>query len=79
MKNIHVYGSGCKNCVVTAERIQQLVEAMKLDMTVDKVTDLEAIMNAGVVSTPAVGIDGQLVHSGSVPGEEEIRAFLSKA
>ena len=79
MKNIHVYGSGCKNCVVTAERIQQLVEAMKLDMTVDKVTDLEAIMNAGVVSTPAVGIDGQLVHAGSVPSEDEIRAFLNNA
>lgn len=79
MKHIHVYGSGCKNCVVTAERIQQLVETMQLDITVNKVTDLEAIMNAGVVSTPAVGINGQLVHSGSVPNEDEIRAFLSNA
>lgn len=79
MKHIHVYGSGCKNCVVTAERIQQLVETMQLDITVSKVTDLEAIMNAGVVSTPAVGINGQLVHSGSVPNEDEIRAFLSNA
>ncbi len=76
MKEVNVYGSGCKNCAVTAERIAEIGRALNLDIKVTKVTDLEKIMIAGVVSTPAVGIDGQLVHSGSVPSEDQVRAML---
>lgn len=66
MKQINVYGSGCKNCVTTAERLEQ----------VTKVTDLEAIMTAGMMSTPAVGVDGVLKHSGSVPTGEQVKKML---
>ncbi len=76
MKEVYVYGSGCKNCAVTAERICVLGKALGLDINVSKVTDLEQIMNAGVVSTPAVAIDGVLVHSGSVPSEDIVKSFL---
>ncbi len=76
MKEVNVYGSGCKNCTVTAELISQIGQEMGCEIKVNKVKDLEAIMNAGVVSTPAVGIGGKLVHSGSVPSAEEVKAFL---
>lgn len=76
MKTIHVYGSGCRNCTVTAERLAQEANARNLDVQVEKVTDLEAIMQAGVVSTPAVGLDGQLMHSGSVPTDDQVKQIL---
>ena len=76
MKEVNVYGSGCKNCTVTAELIEKIGSEMGQEIQINKVKDLEAIMNAGVVSTPAVGINGKLVHSGSVPTEEVIKAFL---
>lgn len=76
MKQINVYGSGCKNCVTTAERLEQVAKELGLAVSVTKVTDLEAIMTAGVMSTPAVGVDGVLKHSGSVPTEEQIKKML---
>ncbi|WP_435235440.1 thioredoxin family protein [Psychromonas sp. PT13] len=77
MKKINVYGSGCKNCVNTAELIKKTAGEINVDVELAKVTDLEAIMKAGVVSTPAVSVDGKIVHSGSVPDENTVKAFLS--
>ncbi len=77
MKTIKIYGSGCKNCINTAELIIQTAKQMPLEINLEKVTDLQAIMEAGVMSTPAVAVDDQLVHSGSVPNQDEVNAFLS--
>ena len=77
MKTIKIYGSGCKNCINTAELIIQTAKQMPLEINLEKVTDLQAIMEAGVMSTPAVAVDGKLVHSGSVPSQNEVGAFLS--
>lgn len=77
MKTIKIYGSGCKNCINTAELIKQTAKQMSLDITLDKVSDLQAMMEAGVMSTPAVAVDGKLVHSGSVPTQNEVDVFLS--
>ncbi|CAM3466924.1 thioredoxin family protein [Parendozoicomonas haliclonae] len=76
MINVNVYGSGCKNCQVTAERILAAGHELGLEINVEKVTDLEKIMEAGVMRTPGVSVNGQLVHSGSVPSEQLIREFL---
>ncbi|WP_354623665.1 thioredoxin family protein [Psychromonas sp. MME2] len=76
MKTINVYGSGCKNCVTTAELIQQTAKQLDIDIALSKVTDLQAIMAAGVMSTPAVSVDGKLVHSGSVPDQQKVQDFL---
>jgi len=77
MKNINVYGSGCKNCVATAEVLEKTAAVMDLSIKIEKVTDLQAIMEAGVMSTPAISIDGKLVHSGSVPDQQMATTFLS--
>jgi small redox-active disulfide protein 2 len=77
MKTIKIYGSGCKNCINTAELIKQTAKQMPLEITLEKITDLQAIMEAGVMSTPAVAVDGKLVHSGSVPTQKEVDNFLS--
>ena len=77
MKEVKVYGSGCRNCKVTAELIEQISHEISCSIHLEKVTDLEQIMKAGVVSTPAVGVDGKLVHSGSVPTAEQVKSLLS--
>ena len=76
MKNINVYGSGCKNCINTAALIEKTAQELKIEIKLSKVTDLQAIMEAGVVSTPAVSVDGKLVHSGSVPSQDAVEALL---
>lgn len=73
---IEVLGTGCKKCVNTAEQISEAAQAFEVDAQVEKVTDPAVMMRYGVMSTPAVVIDGELVHSGSVPGRETIESWL---
>ncbi|MDO6684067.1 MULTISPECIES: thioredoxin family protein [unclassified Agarivorans] len=78
MTTIQVYGSGCKNCTTTAERILEVANELGLNVDLEKVTDLQKIMAAGVLSTPALGIEGVIKHSGSVPSVDLVRELLSE-
>nr|VFJ62410.1 MAG: small redox-active disulfide protein 2 [Candidatus Kentron sp. DK] len=77
MKKIKVLGSGCANCVKTAEFIQKIAEKNNVPIEMVKETNPEAIMRYGVMSTPAVVMDDQLVHSGSIPDSAQIEAWLA--
>lgn len=76
MKKIEVLGTGCKKCVNTAEQVEAVANELGIDAAVEKVTDPAAIMGYKVMSTPAVAIDGELVHSGSVPDRSKIESLL---
>lgn len=78
MKSIQVYGSGCKNCIVTAERIAEVAHELGQQVSIEKVTSLEAIMKAGIMSTPGVAINGELKHTGSVPSVDLVRDLLKE-
>ncbi|MFZ1538521.1 MAG: thioredoxin family protein [Chromatiaceae bacterium] len=77
MKNIKVLGSGCRNCEVTAKVIVQAAREAGVEIELEKVTDLQSIMAFGILSTPGVVVDGQVVHSGGIPGPEKVRAWMS--
>ncbi len=74
---IEVLGTGCKKCVTTAKQISEAVEALQADAEVEKVTDPAAIVRYGIMSTPAVAIDGKVVHVGSVPNRKTIEGWLA--
>lgn len=76
MKEIKVLGSGCRNCEVTAKVIAEAARQAGVEIRLEKVTDIVAIMSYGVMSTPGVVVDGQVVHSGSVPGPELVRKWI---
>lgn len=76
MKNIIVLGSGCAKCVKTAEIIEKTAKELAAEVSVSKETRPEAIMSYGVMSTPAVVVDGAVVHSGSIPHREQIQNWL---
>ncbi|MGC2857637.1 thioredoxin family protein [Novispirillum sp. DQ9] len=76
MKQVKVLGSGCRNCVTTADLIARQAADLGVEVTVEKVTDLAAIMGYGVMSTPGVVIDGTVVHAGGVPSPETVRGWL---
>jgi len=77
MKTFKVLGSGCRNCVKTAELIEQVAQQQGVEVKVEKVTDLERIMDYQVMSTPGVVMDEQVVHSGGIPKVEQVQAWLS--
>lgn len=76
MKNIQVLGSGCTKCKKTAELIEETARKLGISAQITKVTDAQTIMAYGVMSTPAVVVDEQLVHSGSVPHSNEIEQWI---
>lgn len=77
MKTFEVLGTGCRKCVRTAASIEQAASELGQTVTVEKVTDPERIMAYKVMSTPAVAVDGTVVHSGSVPEAARIKEWLT--
>jgi small redox-active disulfide protein 2 len=78
MKEIKVLGSGCRSCKLTAELLQREADALGIEVQVEKVTDVTAIMGWGVMSTPGVVVDGQVVHAGGVPQVQAVREWLGE-
>jgi len=76
MKEIKVLGSGCTKCVKTAELIQSIAADRGVEVNVVKETDPEVFMRYGVMRTPAVVVDEELKHSGSIPDRTQIAEWL---
>lgn len=76
--HIKVLGPGCKKCRQTEEMIRSKASEISVDATIEKVTDAATIMEYGAMSTPAVAIDGKLVHSGGKPSARDIEGWLKQ-
>ena len=76
MKQFKVLGSGCTNCVNTAKLIETQAKELGVEVVVEKVTDLEAIMSFGVMSTPGVVLNSEVIHAGGVPTVEKVNSWL---
>lgn len=77
MKVFKVLGSGCRNCQNTAKLIESIAAEKGVAIQLEKVSDMEIIMHYGVMSTPGVVMDEQVVHAGGVPSKEQVTAWLS--
>jgi small redox-active disulfide protein 2 len=77
MKTIKVLGSGCANCKTTLKLIEEQARAKGVEIELEKVEDIAAIMSYGVISTPGVVIDGKVVHAGGVPSRDTINGWLA--
>lgn len=79
MKNVKVLGSGCANCETTAKLIADIADAKGIQIELEKVTDMAAILGFGVMTTPGVVIDGKVVHAGGVPDPAKVAGWLAPA
>jgi small redox-active disulfide protein 2 len=75
--HIKVMGSGCKNCKRLLERTQEAVTELGIEAEVEYVTDLDAIIDAGIMRTPGLVVDGKIVSMGCVPETEEIKKLIT--
>lgn len=79
MKKITVYGPGCMKCKQTEELVRQVIAQTGAEASVEKVSDVQAIVAAGVMSTPALAVDGVVKLKGRVPTAEEVRGWIAGA
>ena len=77
MKNIKVLGSGCANCKTTLKLIEEEARSLGIELRLEKVEDMAAILGYGVMSTPGVVIDGKVVHAGGVPDRKKVQGWLA--
>ena len=76
MKNVKVLGSGCANCKSTHALIESVAKARGIEIKLEKIEDLKAIMSYGVMSTPGVVIDGKVVHAGGIPARAKVESWF---
>ncbi len=69
-------GPGCANCEKLATLVQEALEETKIEATIDKVTDFQKMAQAGVLSTPALSINGEVKCVGRMPTNQEIMDWL---
>jgi len=77
MKTITVYGPGCAKCKQTEELVRKVVAEMGTDATIVKVSDIKEMVTAGIMSTPAVAVDGVIKVTGRVPKADEVKAWIT--
>jgi small redox-active disulfide protein 2 len=76
--DIKVLGPGCAKCKALEKATQQAVKETGIEANVTKLDDIVEIMKFGVMSTPALVVDGQVVMKGKVPSVQEIKQLISK-
>lgn len=74
---IKILGSGCPKCHVVEQNAKKAIEELGLkDAQVEHIYDINKIIEMGVMMTPALAIDEEIVASGKIPTVEEIKKLL---
>lgn len=76
-KLIQVLGPGCPKCQKLAENARAAAAELGLQAQVEKITDINVMMNFGVMMTPALVVDGEVKAAGKVLSVEEIKQLLA--
>jgi small redox-active disulfide protein 2 len=74
--NIQILGTGCPKCRKLEEHARQAIKDGGIDATIEKITEIDQIMDMGVMITPALAIDGNVVSSGKVLSKDQILEML---
>ncbi|MDO9577570.1 MAG: thioredoxin family protein [Candidatus Cloacimonadales bacterium] len=74
---IKILGTGCAKCKKLEENARKAIEELSSDAVVEKVTDLNKIINYGVMMTPALVIDEEVVSVGKVLNPNDIIKLIS--
>ena len=72
-----IYGSGCNKCESLTANAESAAQALGITYEIEKVTDMNAIIDAGVMRTPALAVDGKVIVEGKVAGADEIQKLLA--
>lgn len=75
---IEVLGPGCAKCEALYSRVQAMKDRLGLDCELVKVSDITEITSRGIMSTPALVVDGEVKSVGRVPTEDQLEDLLAE-
>ena len=73
---IEILGTGCAKCKKLEEITREAVQESGIDAYINHITDIKAIMNYGVMTTPALVVDGVVKVAGKIPSKDEIKKWI---
>ena len=76
---VQILGSGCTKCKLLEEHAREAVTELGSGAEVEKVTDMETIVGMGVMSTPALAVDGVVKSAGRLLTKDQVKAILQGA
>ncbi len=76
MVTVKILGTGCKKCINLELKVRELISQKGIDAAVEKVTDINEMMNYGIMMTPGLVINEQVKSYGIIPKEEQILNWL---
>ncbi|OQY17132.1 MAG: thioredoxin family protein [Desulfobacteraceae bacterium 4572_35.1] len=76
MKKIQILGTGCAKCQKLADVASQAANNLGINYELEKVTDINQIISFGVMTTPAMVVDGAVVLAGKIPSQAELEKLL---
>lgn len=79
MISVKVLGSGCKKCQTLEAKVKDLIVGNNIDAVVEKVSDIQEMMNYGIMMTPGLVINEQVKSFGIIPKDEQILIWLKNA
>lgn len=77
MKRIQVLGPGCAKCRKLAENARRAAEELGLEASIEKVTSIDEMLAFGVMSTPALVVDGRVVLVGRAANVKVVKGLLA--
>jgi small redox-active disulfide protein 2 len=73
---IKILGKGCGSCIWTERLVREVVAQSGVEVDIEKVTKTSEMVPYGVMSTPAIVIDENVVHAGGIPTKEEVQRWV---
>jgi len=74
---IEVLGPGCPKCMSVEQNVKKALAELAVQADVEKVTDIQQIIQKGVMSTPALVIDGRVVLQGKNPTVDQLKHLIT--
>lgn len=78
MKKIQILGTGCPKCKTLTANTEQAAKEAGMEYVIEKVQDINDIISFGVMTTPALVVDGNVLASGKVLSSDEIQILLKE-
>ncbi len=78
MKVVEVFGPGCANCQKVEANAKEAIAMAGVQAEIRHVTDYREIAQRGVLRTPGLAIDGELVSTGRIPSAGDIAEWLAE-
>ena len=75
---IEILGVGCAKCHKLEELVREIAKNEGINADISKVEDFKKIMNYGVMTTPALVIDGEVKVAGKIPSTDQIKSWIIK-